>query len=197
MKQMTDMIFTLAGSTLPGDHARLLWQEVVRALPWLEAEEQAGIAPLRAPEPGRELLLSRRARMVLRVPADQAERARELCGQTLEVDGHRVTVGEARERPLQPAPTLHAHLVASDEAEGAFLESMAAEMKRAGIEGKLICGKAHSLTGNAGKVSGYSLVVHELKPDAALDLQCCGLGGERHLGCGIFIPYKVIANLDD
>jgi Cas6 Crispr len=69
-------------------------------------------------------------------------------------------------------------------------------LKKSGIAGKLICGKRHILPGSGGKIAGYSLVAHELTPEDALSLQCCGLGGERHFGCGMFIPYKVIANLD-
>jgi CRISPR-associated protein Cas6 len=196
MKAMTDVVFAISGRTLPADHAFALWREVTRVLPWLEAEKSAGILPLRAPEHGDDLLLSRRARLVLRIPADFLEQARQLSGQVLDVGGHTLAVEEARERPLQPSPTLHAQLVASSAPEEEFLAVMAAEMQESGIAGKLICGKRHALPGSAGKITGYSLVVHELKPQDALRLQWSGLGGERHFGCGIFIPYKVIANLD-
>lgn len=196
MQEMTDVIFPLSGSSLPPDYAVSLWREVVRLLPALENENEAGILPLRAPEHGSDLLLPRRARMVLRIPHGLLEQARRLSGQVLEVDGHALAIGEARERPLQPSPTLHAQLVASEVAEEDFLAAMADEMRQSGISGKLICGKRHILPGSAGKISGFSLVVHELKPLDALRLQGCGLGGERHFGCGMFIPYKVIANLD-
>jgi CRISPR-associated protein Cas6 len=196
MKEMTDVVFALSGRTLPADHAYAVWRQIARLLPWLEAEPEAGILPLRAPERGDDLLLSRRARLVLRVPGSRAQEALQLSGQVLEVDGHALTLGDGRERPLQPHPTLHAQLVVSGAPEDAFLQAMAGEMARAGIGGKLICGRRHVLPGSGGKIAGYSLVVHELKPADALALQCCGLGGERHLGCGMFIPYKVIANLD-
>lgn len=196
MKAMTDVVFAVSGRTLPADHVYALWREVMRVLPWLESEESAGILPLRAPEHGDDLLLPRRARLVLRVPADLLAQARQLSGQVLDIGGHELAVGEARERPLQPSPTLHAQLVASSAPEGEFIAAMASEMQTAGITGKLICGKRHALPGSAGNIMGYSLVVHELKPQDALRLQCRGLGGERHFGCGIFIPYKVIANLD-
>lgn len=196
MKEMTDVVFALAGRTLPADHAFALWREVARLLPWLEAEEHAGILPLCAPGHIDTLLLSRRSRMVLRVPAARLDAVRALCGRTLDLGGHALTVGEAYERPLQPSPTLHAQLVASDMPEAAFLDAMAAEQQRLGIGGKLICGKRHALPGSSGTIHGFSLVLHELSPQDALSLQCCGLGGKRHAGCGIFIPYKVIANLD-
>ncbi len=196
MQEMTDVIYSLSGGSLPADYAVALWGEVVRILPELETEDEAGILPLRAPEHGSDLLLPRRARMVLRIPMGLLEQAGQLSGQVLDVDGHALAVGEAKERPLQPSPTLHAQLVASSSAEEGFLSAMADEMRQSGISGKLICGKRYTLPGSAGKISGFSLVAHELKPQDALRLQWRGLGGERHFGCGLFIPYKVIANLE-
>lgn len=193
---MIDISFTLSGRELATSHAWELWRAVVRILPWLEGAAGAGILPLRAPGSSGPLILSRRSRMVLRIPAGRAQEACALSGQTLDVGGHALSLGEARERPLQPVPTLHAQLVASNEGEVAFMEKMAAELHALGISGKLICGKRLTLGDNEGAITGYSLVVHELKPDASLRLQYAGLGSSRGAGCGIFIPYKVIANLD-
>jgi len=194
--EMIDVTYALNGRSLPADHAYALWEEVVRVMPWLAAEAQAGILPLRAPEHGDDLLLPRRARLVLRVPVGLAPLARNLSGQALDVGGHALVVGEARERPLQPAPTLHAQLVASASPEQEFVLEMQKELGALGIHGELICGKRHTLAGSEGRIAGYSLVVHELKPQESLSLQYRGLGGERRHGCGMFIPYKVIANLD-
>jgi CRISPR-associated protein Cas6 len=196
MKSMIDVVFPLSGRILPADYAFVLWREVTRLLPWLEAEETSGILPLRAPEHGGDLLLPKRARLVLRIPEAFLAQAGVLSGQALDVGGHAIKAGEARERPLLPSPTLHAQLVASNAPEDEFLAAMGAEMRQLGIAGKLICGMRHALPGSAGKIAGYSLVVHELKPQDALRLQWQGLGGERHHGCGLFIPYKVIANLE-
>lgn len=196
MSEMVDVVYALEGDSLPAEHASLLWREVVRVLPWLGSVPEAGILPLRPPGQDDDLLLSRRARMVLRIPADHVDQALQLTGQTLDVGGHAIKVGEGKPRPLQATPTLHAQLVASELPEAAFVEAMTIALQDLGIAGKLICGKHHVLSGSGGKIAGYSLVVHELKPEASLQLQCCGLGGERHLGCGMFIPYKVIANLD-
>lgn len=196
MTEMTDVTFALSGRSLPAGHAFALWREVARILPWLDAEPQAGILPLRAPEHGDDLLLPRRARLALRIPAGLVEQARQLSGRVLDVGGHALLVGEARERALQPSPTLHAQLVASAGSEDEFLAVMGGELRTLGIHGGLICGKRYTLAGSEGKIAGFSLVVHELKPQESLHLQWSGLGGERRLGCGMFIPYKAIANLD-
>lgn len=194
--EMTDVTFALSGHGLPAGHVFALWREVARVLPWLEAEPQAGILPLRAPEHGDDLLLPRRARLALRIPAGLVQQARQLSGRALDVGGHALAVGEAKERALQPSPTLHAQLVACTGSEEDFLGGMEGELRAQGIHGRLICGKRYTLAGSEGKIAGFSLVVAELKPQESLHLQWCGLGGERRFGCGIFIPYKAIANLD-
>jgi CRISPR-associated protein Cas6 len=193
--EMTDIVFPVSGKTLPANYAFALWHEAVRVLPWLDGERSAGILPLCPPEGG-GLMLSRRARMVLRVPSRCSTEAYRLSGRTLDVGGHAIATGEPRERPLHPHSTLHAQLVASAASEDAFVEEVAAALREMGAECKWICGKRLVLPGSAGTVAGYSLVVHDLKPQESLRLQWSGLGSDRHFGCGIFIPYKVIGNLE-
>ncbi len=194
--EMTDVAYALTGCSVPGNHAFVLWSELVRILPWLEQEEQAGMLPLRAPERGDPMVLPRRARLVLRIPASLLAEAKRLSGRVLDVGGHSLSLGAAKERPLQPHPTLHAQLVASEADEESFMSAAADELRRMEISGKLICGKRLALPGSEGGIAGYSLVVHDLKPQDSLRLQWQGLGAQRHFGCGIFIPYKVIANLE-
>lgn len=194
---MIDVVFALSGRSVPANHAFALQREVLRALPWLEEAPHAGIVPLRIPEQSDEVLyLSRRARLMLRVPVGLAARAQALTGQELDIDGHVLSVGTGLERALQPFATLHAHLVTSSGSEAEFLAESSEKLRELGVGGKLICGKHLAIAGREGNVSGYSLVVHELKPQESLWLQCAGLGGGRLLGCGIFIPYKAIADLD-
>ena len=40
---VVEIVYDLKGGTLPGEYTFALWQELVRALPWLETEEQAGL----------------------------------------------------------------------------------------------------------------------------------------------------------
>lgn len=196
VREMTDIVFPVSGLTLPDNYAFALWEQAGRVLPWLAAEPAAGILPLQLPDNPGGAFLSKRAHMVLRVPARFAREARRLSGVVLDAGGHEIAVGEARERPLQPHPTLHAQLVASEAMEEGFLAEVTAGLKEIGILGKSICGKRLMLPGSEGRISGYSLVVHELTPEDSLRLQWAGLGSGRHFGCGMFIPYKVIGRLE-
>jgi CRISPR-associated protein Cas6 len=196
MSEMTEIVYDLKSSMLPGDYAFALWRELVRVLPWLEVEERAGVLPLRGSHSGGMLLVPQRAKLMLRMPEERAQQARTLSGQTLDVEGHALEVGAARERPLLAHPSLHAHLVVSAAGESEFLQEMEAHLREMDISCKLICGKRVELRGGADIISGYSLVVYELKPEGSLHLQQAGLGGERRYGCGLFIPCKDIPSLD-
>ncbi|PIV74684.1 MAG: hypothetical protein COW56_04530, partial [Rhodocyclales bacterium CG17_big_fil_post_rev_8_21_14_2_50_68_7] len=43
------------------------------------------------------------------------------------------------------------------------------------------------------RFAGFGLMLHGLSPEDSLRMQSSGLGTNRTLGCGIFIPHKSIA----
>jgi len=193
---MIDMVFGLEGSFVTEGYVFPLWDEVVNILPWIEDREQAGILPLRGSVSGEVMLLSRRSKLVLRVPVELAAQARALSGQELNVGSGTLRVGAAIERALQPYTTLHAHLVEGAEDEAVFLSGVATRLQEIGVACKWICGKRNTIEGAGQALSGFSLVLHDLKPDDSLQIQRVGLGGNRRFGCGIFVPYKTISGLD-
>ncbi len=194
-RPMTDIAFDLKGSALPVDYAFALWSEVVRYLPWLEAEPFAGIHPLRLSPSSTGLLLPQRAKLLLRLPASHVEQAGLLSGQQLTVGDGVLHIGDARERPLFAHSTLHAHVVESASDEEGFLATVVDQLRQLKISAAWICGKHHTMKGAKRTITGYSLVLHDLKLSDSLQLQYRGLGGERHFGYGILIPYKAISSL--
>ncbi|MDE2342983.1 MAG: type I-MYXAN CRISPR-associated protein Cas6/Cmx6 [Betaproteobacteria bacterium] len=194
---MTDLAFALRGQFVPSGYAQRLWLAVSATLPWLVGEPEAGLLPLRGTEQGGGLWLPRRARLVLRLPAERLEDARALEGATLDLgQGHRLEVGAAEERPHHGHPTLHAALVATDLEETAFGEQVRRELDDMGVQGQWICGRERLLHCDNVTLRGFSLVVHHLKGEQSLRLQARGMGSAHHLGCGIFVPFKAIPNLE-
>lgn len=208
-----DVAFDLEGRTLPVDHAYALARAVADVLPWLAAEPHAGIHPIHVAESGNgwmrpegsdDLLhLSRRTKLLLRLPQRRVDDAKALCGQALEVSGHRLGVGHASVRPLQAIATLFSRYIVVDTHadENDFLAQSAAGLRTLGIAPrKMLCGREARLATPAGPLRVNSLMLAELKPDESLKLLLHGLGPRRELGCGIFIGHKDIApvkqNLD-
>jgi CRISPR-associated protein Cas6 len=194
--KMIDLVFDLGGGPLSAGYPFALWAALVRHVPQLADDAAAGVLPLRTAESGEQMLLPRRAKLVLRLPPELAEQAAALSGRELDVEGSPLSLGTGKPREIQPYSTLHAQLVAGADDEIEFMAGVAEELAALGVEGKLICGMRRSLSGAQRTIGGYGLVIHDLKPEASLRLQYAGLGAERHLGCGIFVPYKVITGLE-
>lgn len=201
--EMIDLAFDLDGGILPADYPFALWAEIVRHAPQLAQEKLAGVLPLRTAESNEGLLLAKRAKLVLRIPATLAGCAAAcLSGKRLKVAVHSKQPGEGslllsegRLHKILPYPTLHAQLVTGASDELTFTESVNSQLGGMGIAGKLICGKRRILAGVRQTIHGFSLVIHDLNPEASLQLQYAGLGEERRFGCGIFVPHKAISGL--
>jgi len=189
-----DVAFELQGESLPADYSLALMEEVARHLPWIESEPEAGIHSLRAAKTDAgDLLLPRRARLVLRLPQPRIGESMALCGQALAVGGHRMAVGAAKARPLIPFGTLYAHLVsAAEDDEQAFLRDIATRLKALQVACELVCGKRRSLQAGGEKIDGYSLMLHGLGQTQSVLVQRVGLGDRRMLGCGIFVGHKSV-----
>ena len=201
-----DLAFDLVCRCLPIDHAYALSQALLQALPWLEQEARAGIHLIHGAEsghgwqrpenPAREVLhLSRRTKLILRLPKERVTDARKLTGTVLELDGYRMDVGEARVRMLSALTTLYSRYVVAneDENEEQFMRRAAAELKQMNIGTlKLLCGKSTVFQLPGKPLFTRRLMAAELTPEASIRLQQQGLGPGRKLGCGLFIPHKGI-----
>jgi CRISPR-associated protein Cas6 len=199
MKSMTDMVhlsFDLDGGVLPFDYRAVLWTAILADAPDLASDERVGVLPLRTAEGERNFLLSKRVKLVLRLPIALVDHAAQLAGKNLAIGDGWMQLGECKARPIEPYPTLHAHLVASTDDEVAFMENVRAQLEQMKIDAKLICGLHQTFHHPEQVIQGYSLVIHDLKPEASVRLQCTGLGEQRALGCGVFVHYKLISGLE-
>lgn len=189
------MAFVVAGDTVARDHAAALWRALAQALPWLVEEETAAIFGLRAaPVAGGRLAVSRRSRLMLRLPATRVRDALALCGTTIEIESAALAVGRAMTRALIPHGTLYAHRVAAaSDDELAFVQAAASGLEQLAIRSDFICGKRSSVRSDAGEVAGFSLMLTGLRPAESVRVQTAGLGPHRKLGFGIFVPHRSTA----
>lgn len=190
-----DIAFELEGRNLGQDYSFALMREIARRIPWIEAEPEAGIHPLRAVKTDAgALLLPRRAKLVLRLPRRRAQESMAMCGQDLTVGGHGLRIGAAKVRRLLPLGTLYAHMVtAANDDEQAFMSDIASRLRVLRTECELVCGKRRTLRAEAQEIAGYSLMLYGLGPEHSILMQRVGLGDNRMLGCGIFVGHKSVA----
>jgi len=202
-----DVAFRIRCPSLPLEHAHALSSALHEALPWLAGEERAGIHLIHGAESGNgwvrpedpetELLhLPRRARMTLRLPKERIGDAQALIGKVLDIGGFPLEVGEATVKPLSPVSTVFARYVVdrNEAGEEAFVEAVAGEVRDMGIAvRKLMCGRVHRLRTPRGEILTRSVMLADLDKEEAIRLQQRGVGPERKLGCGLFLPHKGIA----
>lgn len=194
---MVDVVFPLDGTALPRDHHQALAAALEHAVPGLNTWPGLGVHRINVVAGGGQLaLLSKRARLALRVRRVQADTLAPLNGATLDVAGHSLRLGTAVLRELLPHGTLYAHLVTtSDDDEAAFQLAVERELQAMGVQGRPICGRRHELAIGDRGLSGYSLMVDGLSPADSLQLLEAGLGRHRQLGCGVFVPHRSAAAL--
>ncbi len=194
---MVDVVFPLVGARLPRDHRQALTDELERILPWLATCPEVGVHRVNVVAgDGASVLLSQRARLVLRVGREQVGALAPLEGATLDVGGHALHLGQAEQRELVPHGTLYSHLVTTcDDDELAFTASIDRELDAMGVRGRQICGRRHVITHDGTGLTGFSLMLDGLSAADSLQLLQAGLGRHRRLGCGVFVPHKSAAAL--
>jgi CRISPR-associated protein Cas6 len=194
--RLVDLAFPLAGRALPRDHRAALAAALLEQLPWLDQAPGAGLHRLHGvSNVGAQVLLSARARLLLRLPRERAgEATAALAGATLEVAGESLRLGAAVTRELLPHCTLYAHFVAApDGDEAAFMTMVEAELRTLGVVCRPVCGRHQSLPCDGGALQGFSLMLDGLKPADALRVLESGVGVRRALGCGLFVPHRSAA----
>jgi CRISPR-associated protein Cas6 len=205
---IVDAVFAISCRSLPVDHAYALSQAIEAALPWFAQEPDAGLhivygaasasGWVRPEGVDAVLQLSHRAKLALRLPRHRLDDAAALLGRTLEVAGSLLRVDRLSLRPLSRITTLFARcvLLSASGDEPAFLATAAGELGALGINpGTMLCGRVTPVATPACTYQTRSLMVAGLMPEQSLALQRHGLGAERKLGCGVFIPHKDIGDL--
>jgi CRISPR-associated protein Cas6 len=196
--EVVDVVFALRGRAIVLDYADRLWRELRRHLDWLAGEAALGVHPLAGVSAGdTELYLTRRARLTLRLRRDRLSAVAALTGLGMDLGGE-VAIGAASQRALTPAKVLYSSFVTVGEVdEQRFLAICRQRLAAAGIAGQLVAGRARRAVGEDGEWRGFSLMLHGLTGENSLRLQREGLGDERVHGCGIFVPHKAVAAVDD
>ncbi len=208
---VVDLVFKLDCKMLPLEHAYALSQAIQSVLDWIETDELAGIHQIhvaesgngwmRPEDPTNEVLhLSRRTRMSIRVPKERIEDAKQLTGKTLDIDGYKLTIGDASIKLLSELSPLFSRYVICDAelSEEQFLMAVAEQLQAMDIPvKKMMAGKQHVIQTPDETIYTRSVMVADLDKEHSVRLQQRGIGPGRHLGCGIFLPQKGIKPVKD
>ena len=198
-----DLSFSVMGKdAIPADHGYHLYSAISRVLPDLHATNGIGIHPIRGTQIGdRRLALDRRSRLVARTDTDHIAELLPLAGKQLSIGGTSLRVGVPQVRSLIASTTFRSRLVViktkqAPRASDLTLEIFTAALRRqldaleVSSEAIVTIGKRRTLRIKDKEVVGYEVILEGLIADESLDIQEKGLGGRRHMGCGVFVALR-------
>lgn len=199
---IVDLSFSLVCThPLPADHGYLLYSAISRLLPAAHQADGYGIHPIRGRQlGGRTLQLTEHSRLVIRTDAEQIACFLPLAGKQLRLLDRMLCIGVPEVRSLVPAVALRSRLVtikladamaqSADAATGTFRAAALRKLGELGIstEALLSLGKRRTLRIKDKEVVGYEVLVEGLTAEESIRLQEGGVGGRRHMGCGLFVP---------
>lgn len=210
-----DLIIPVMGDTLPVDHSYKLFSALSRLAPKLHEQEDIGIFPINGTLiGGRRLRINRNSHLGIRLSSDALPIAYQLAGKTLDLDDGSIRLQIPVVHLIQPAPSLYSRLVVFKghmEPE-AFLQCAGEKLTAMAIAkgSPRLIEQASIAMKNEGKstgthsrylrrtisikgvdIVGFALRVDGLTDEESVKLQELGLGGRRHMGCGLFITAPV------
>lgn len=212
MNTTVDIVFPVKGEKLEWDHSYALFGALCRIQPLLHSEGYpVGVFPINGLAAGkRTLQLTAKSALRLRVPVEMVGDAMAFLGSQLELDGHRVRLGNPEVQPIKSAPRLFSPWVTVRDGldEETFLQRIGAELESLNIESAFgLARPLHNDSKDGGKGSGssyirrtraikgqsivgFAVVVENLSHEDSFRLAATGLGGRRHFGGGLFMPAR-------
>ena len=185
-----DLAFRLTGSKVPVDHGYALYSAINRIVPEIHEAKNIGVHPIRGTYSGNgELMLRESSRLVLRMESERIGEFLNLAGKKLELGTYGLRVGIPDVRLLRPCVSLYSRIVTI---KGfmelkAFMEAARRQLERMGATGELKLGERRTLGIKDKQVVGFEVSATELNAESSLKLQESGIGGRRHMGCGMFV----------
>lgn len=199
---MIDVCFVLMSTAeIPADHGYHLYAAVSRLLPSIHEPNGIGIHPIRGRLLGdRRMQICEFSRLTIRTAIERIADLLPLAGKQLNIAGRPIRVGVPEVHALKPAAALRSRLVTIKVSgdrnetrppdEAGFLSAARRQLEALGVspDAQLAVGKRRTLRIKDKEVVGYELLASALLADESIELQSAGLGGRRHMGCGIFLP---------
>lgn len=189
-----DLAFALlAQQPIPADHGYVLYGALSRAVPLLHSSNGIGVHPIRGQQIGdRRLSVTSQSRLVLRVDTENISAVLPLAGNQLDVAGARLRVGVPQIWAIQPSTALRSRLVTTKNCQdqSRFEAELRRQLDLLDVSSEVIVTipKRRTLRIKDKEIVGYEVILEGLSAEESLNVQETGLGGRRHMGCGMFVP---------
>lgn len=197
-----DLSFRLtSNASISADHGYHLYSALSRVLPLFHQNNEIGIHPIRGRHVGnRQIMLMPESNLVLRVPVNQTRELLNLSGEVIQIRKTEVLIGVPQINAIEFQKSLRSRLVvikisgldAVQLNRDAFSNAVRKQLTSLGVSSQVHVnpGKRRTLRIRDKEIVGYEVILTNLDSEDSLEIQKHGLGGRRHMGCGLFIPLQ-------
>ncbi len=180
-------------SPLYSDHGYQLFSAISRLLPQVHKQNEVAVLPISGQQIGdRKIQLGKSSRLTIRVSTSEIATWLPLAGQTLDVAGTKLQIGAPEIRSLIPSTALRSRLVTTKNCQdqARFELELRKQTAALGVSEQVTfsIGKRRTLRIRAKEVVGYEVIIEGLTAHESIAIQTIGIGGRRHMGCGVFVP---------
>jgi CRISPR-associated protein Cas6 len=192
LNAIVDLAFPIQGESIPADHGYLLYAALSTLQPAFHGASWLGVHPIKGLASGANFRLPPGSKLRLRLPANQVPCAVSLIGQTLSLGACQIRLGAPELSVLRPAAGLYSRLVVIK----GFLDpepyrlALQRQIDALGAQCRAAVGPRRTLRVKDRIIVGFAVSLSELSAEESIDVQERGLGGRRHMGCGVFAPFR-------
>lgn len=189
-----ELSFAVLGhSAIPADHGYALLGAVTQIVPSVHAGSGFALAPIAGRLVGeRQMALTRSSRLVVRTTVDRVGEFLPLAGKQITLAGRSVTLGVPTVQQLEPTPRLRARLVTIKGffEPKEFAEAVQRQLGKLEIaSAEISVGRQRTIRVKQNEILGFETTLTDLDDESSLRVLAEGIGGRRHMGCGVFVPY--------
>mgnify|MGYP001231027144 CR=1 FL=1 len=205
-KQVVELHFPFTADMLPSDHGYQLYSAICNRIKEAHAAEWLGIHSIQGRRIDKGVIKPGRfSKLRLRLPLDKVPTMYALAGSSIAVGEHHLRCGVPELHMLSASENLRARLVIikvkGSEGSSAECESFleAAEKQVMALSSSASVKLEPDFNGTYARrvlkikdsvLTGYGLVVTNLREEESIKLQEKGIGGRRRMGCGLFVPIQ-------
>jgi CRISPR-associated protein Cas6 len=177
------------------DHQYVLLAALSRLIPRIHNEKAIGVHSIQGVlcAPGR-LELQPTSSLTVRTPVEFLPSLIPLSGKLLDLGGEKIRLGSPTLLTLTPSPQLRTRIVTiKGYIEPAdFSGAVRRQLDTLGVgrSVRVDVGSRRVVRVKRQTIVGFEVALEQLSDQESLNIQAVGLGGRRHLGCGLFVAVK-------
>ena len=182
-------------SAIAVDHGYHLYAGLSSALSTVHSENGIAVHPICGRQIGdRMLQLMPWSTIKVRTPQERIGDLVGLAGKSITIGDLQVRLGVPKVQGLEPATALRSRLVTIKGFQDAetFAQAVRRQLDTLEISERVILtiGKRRTLRVRDKEVVGFEVILEGLTANESIAIQEEGLGGRRHMGCGVFVAAK-------